>query len=104
MVTLDRDFVDAVYETVQLPDERVHEEILNVPPALLSLSATIPDGIDGELDVSVTDIESVTEPPALNVLELDVNEVLVECNVFDVEELFVVELVVVELVLVWLSA
>ena len=99
MVILDGEFVAAVYETVQLPDESVHEEILKVPPALLSLSATIPEGTVGELEVSVTDIVSVIELPALNVLELDVIDALVECSVFDEEELFVVELVP-----FWLSA
>jgi hypothetical protein len=78
MVTLESEFEAAVYETVQLPDERLHEEMLNVPPALLSLSATIPDGTVGGLEVSVTSIVSVTVPLAVKVLELGVMLRLVE--------------------------
>jgi hypothetical protein len=67
---------------------------------LLSLNETVPVGVTGEFEVSDTVIVSVTEPPPLTVLGLATIDVVVECNVFDVEELFVVELVLVELVLV----
>jgi hypothetical protein len=103
MVTVAGEFVEVVYVTVQLPPDNVHEVVPNVPSALLSLNKTVPVGVTGEFDVSTTDMVSVTEPPPLTVPELDVIDVLVGCNAFVVEELFVVELDV-ELVLVWLSA
>ena len=74
---LAKEFVEAVYVTVQLPDDSVHEEILNVPPALPSLNATIPDGVVEELEVSVTEIVRVTDPPAVKLLELGVMVTLV---------------------------
>jgi len=52
--------------------------MLKAPPALLSLSATIPDGTVGELEVSVTNIVSVTDWPAVKLLEPGVIVVLVE--------------------------
>ena len=77
MATLGKEFVAAVYVTVQLPDESVHDEILNIPPALPSLNATIPDGIVEELEVSVTEIVRVTDPPTVKLLELGVMVTLV---------------------------
>ena len=75
---LGSELMAAVYETSQLPDESVHEEGLKVPPALLSVSVTIPAGIVGELEVSETNIVNVTDPPAVVLLELDVMVTLVE--------------------------
>ena len=42
------------YDTLQLPDESVHEDGLNVPPMLPSFQETLPVRVVGELEVSVT--------------------------------------------------
>ena len=43
--------VDGVYNTVQALNERLHEAVLNVPPAFPSLHDTVPVGL-GDLGVS----------------------------------------------------
>ena len=65
-----------VYETVQLPDERVHDVGLKVPPAV-SLNNIIPDGVLGVFDVSVTVTVNVTDPPEVTDAEFGVMDTLV---------------------------
>ncbi len=43
-----------VYDVVQMPDDNVHADELNEPPVFPSLHDTIPLGVVGEFDVSVT--------------------------------------------------
>jgi hypothetical protein len=52
-----------VYEVVQLPDDNVHEDGLNVPPALVSFHTTVPEILVVELEVSETVAVSVTCDP-----------------------------------------
>ena len=54
---------DGVYVVVHVPDDKVHADELNVPPAFPSLHDTIPLGDVGELDVSVTVVVNVTAVP-----------------------------------------
>ena len=55
-------FVEAVYDVVQLPDDKVHGDELNVPPEPPSFHVTVPVGVVGELYVSFTLTTNVTEP------------------------------------------
>lgn len=66
-----------VYVVVQLPDTSMQEGGLNVPPTLPSVHMTEPVVAVGELDVSLTWAENVTEPPGDTVAELGVTVVLV---------------------------
>ena len=93
MVTVTAEFVDVLYDTVQVPPASVQVFGLNVPPALPSLSVTVPAEVEDVFVVSDTDIVSVTDPPAFTVVGLAVIDVLVTSGVLEVE-----------LVLVWLSA
>jgi hypothetical protein len=77
MVTC-RGFMALVYEIVQATDDNVHEVGLKVPPPPPSLSVTVPFVIAVELEVSVTDMLSVSVPPAFTVLEFDVTDTEVE--------------------------
>jgi len=61
-----------VYVDVQIPNDNVQDAVLNVPPALPSLSNIVPDGVVGEIELSETDIESVTCTPAFTVVGFDV--------------------------------
>jgi hypothetical protein len=47
------EFMATVYDVVHPPDGNVQEVGLNVPPALLSVHITLPDGVVGELEVSI---------------------------------------------------
>jgi hypothetical protein len=55
------EFVEAVYDVVQLPDDKVQEAGLNVPPELASLHVTVAVGVVWELYVSFTFTTNVTE-------------------------------------------
>ena len=60
-----------VYEVVQLPDTNIQDDGPNAPPALLSLQDTVPVGIVGELEVSLTVTVSVTDDPGFAVCEFE---------------------------------
>lgn len=45
---------DGVYDVVHVPDDKVHDDELNEPPAPPSLHDTVPLGVVGEFDVSDT--------------------------------------------------
>lgn len=45
---------DGVYDVVHVPDDTVHDDELNEPPAPPSLHDTVPLGVVGEFDVSDT--------------------------------------------------
>ena len=75
MVTVDCVFV-LVYDTVQLPDESVHDVGLKVPPPV-SLNTTVPDGVLGVLEVSVTVTVNVTDSPEVTEAEFGVMNKLV---------------------------
>ena len=53
----------AVYVTLHAPDDKLHEDELNVPPMFPSLQVTAPVGIFCEFDVSVIVAVTVTCPP-----------------------------------------
>ena len=55
------------YETVQEADERTHDVGLNVPPDSLSLNCTLPVGVVGEPEVSVTVMVNVAYVPGFTV-------------------------------------
>jgi hypothetical protein len=67
-----------VYDTVQVPDERVQDEGLNVPPRLPSLQVTVPAVIVGKVDVSMTLTVNDTEEPCFATPEFDVTVLEVE--------------------------
>ena len=69
-------FGGTVYVVVQV-DGNVHDDGLKVPPALLSLHDTVPVGVVGELEVSVTCTENDKVPLEGSVVELGVTVVLV---------------------------
>jgi hypothetical protein len=75
MVAVDCEFV-LVYETVQLPADRVHVAGLKVPPAV-SVNATVPDGVLDVFEVSATVTVNVTDPPEVTVEEFGVMDTLV---------------------------
>ena len=56
------EFVEAVYDVAQLPDDKVHELGLNDPPEPPSFQVTAPVGVVGELDVSFTFTTNVIGP------------------------------------------
>ena len=72
----------AVYIDAHDPDERVHEVTLNTPPALLSTHDTVPMGVVGELDESLTLTINLTVPAKDKVAGLGVIVVVVRCNSF----------------------
>lgn len=61
-----------------MPPDTVHEDGLNVPPALLSDKRTLPDGVFDGFCASSTVTISVTDAPALAVGELGEIETDVE--------------------------
>jgi hypothetical protein len=70
MVTVEGAVVETVYEIIHLPDDSVHGVGLKVPPAPLSVNDNVPEGVIGELDVSMTVPLIVTTPPAFTVAGL----------------------------------
>lgn len=42
-----------MYVDTHVSDGNVQEDVLNVPPALLSLNEIVPESVVGELDVSL---------------------------------------------------
>jgi hypothetical protein len=75
---------EGVYDVVQLPSDKVQEAESKVPPALLSLNNTVPLGVVGEFEVSVTDIVSVIVVPEFMVLEFGDIDVPVSSSRFTV--------------------
>ena len=71
------EFVKAVYDVWQLPDDKVQEGSLNVPPKPPSLHATVLVGIVGEPEVSFTLTVNASEPED-NVAGFGVTVVVVE--------------------------
>jgi hypothetical protein len=67
-----------VYDTVQVPDERMQEAGLNIPPRLPSLQDMEPVGVSCESDVSVTLTVNNTGEPWFVVSVLDVTTLEVE--------------------------
>ena len=65
-----------VYETVQVPDDRVQVAGLKVPPAV-SLNTTVPEGVLGLLEESATVTVNDTDPPEVTVEEFGVSVTLV---------------------------
>ncbi len=79
MVTEVGEFIAEVYDVVHPPDGNLQEAGLNVPPALLSLHVTLPDGVVGETEVSATIAAYVNWVPELIAAEFGVTVVVVEC-------------------------
>ncbi len=79
VITL-RGFVEAVYIDAHEPDESVHEVALNLPPPLLSLHDTVPEGITGELDASLILTTNLTVPLEDRVAGFGVMVAVVECS------------------------
>ena len=77
-VTVDCRLGPGVYELVQFPDDNVQDVGLNVPPELLSVSETTPDGIFVEFNVSATATVNVNGVLEFKVAELGVIVVPVE--------------------------
>jgi hypothetical protein len=77
-VTVDCKLGPGEYELVQLPDDKVQDVGLNVPPELLSVNETDPDGICVEFNVSITFTASVNGVLEFKVAELGVIVVPVE--------------------------
>jgi hypothetical protein len=78
--------VAGVYVDVQIPDDNVQEAGLNVPPALLSLNNSVPDGVVGGLELSTTVTVSVTGVAEFMVDEFGVTIVAVEWIWFTVKD------------------
>ncbi len=75
-------FPDAVYLDTQAPDKSVHEVALNWPPALPSFHDTVPVGVVGELDESLTLTTNVTVPLEDRVAGFGLIVAVVRCNTF----------------------
>jgi len=54
ITTLLGEVADVVYVTLHVLDDKVQEDELNVPPAFPAFQVTVPVGVVGELEVSVT--------------------------------------------------
>jgi hypothetical protein len=54
---------DAVYVALHVPDDKLQEDELNVPPTFPSLQVIVPVGVFCEFVVSVTVAVTVTCPP-----------------------------------------
>jgi hypothetical protein len=67
MVTLGGGLEPNLYKTVQPPGDTVHDVALNVPPPL-SVKDSVPVGVVGELDVSLTVAKNFTDPAGLTVV------------------------------------
>ena len=80
------EFMEVVYDVVHPPDGNVQEVGLKVPPALLSLHVTLPDGVVGELEVSATVAVNVIWVPEFTAAEFGVTVVVVEWKRFTVND------------------
>ena len=72
---------DGVYDVVHMPDDKVHVDELNEPPAFPSLQDTVPLGVVGEFDVSVTVEVNVIAFPGTKDAEFGVMTTDVGCIV-----------------------
>lgn len=64
--------LDVVYVTLQVPDDKLQEDELKVPPVDPALQVIVPVGVVGEFEVSFTVAVSITEPPAVILVGLPV--------------------------------
>ena len=72
------EFAAGVNTVVQSPDDSVHEEGLNVPPAVPSLHDTVPVGAVGEVEVSAIVAVSEIDPAEETVPGLGATVTVVE--------------------------
>ena len=75
-------FPEAVYFDTHAPDESVHEVALKVPPVLPSFHDTVPKGVVGEPDESLTLTTNVIMPLLGKVAGFGLIVVVVRCSTF----------------------
>jgi hypothetical protein len=55
--------VDGVYDVVHVPDTSIHGDELKIPPVFPSFQVTLPVGVVGELELSITVTVNVSAVP-----------------------------------------